>query len=139
MPGTLFDDLAAAITAGRPAVLATAIDGDQAGAKVLVVAPEGADDLQVTATALKWRLVALGALKPARARAIPDASLRHNGRQAGETNPPPLFPRPFMEVIGLGIREGRVSVRRAADLLSLTIDDLEDLFAAHGVETPFDL
>lgn len=50
MPGTLFDDLAAAITAGRPAVLATAIDGDQAGAKVLVVAPEGADDLQVTAT-----------------------------------------------------------------------------------------
>lgn len=98
-----------------------------------------ADNLQVTATALKWRLVALGALKPARARAIPDVSLRHNGRQAGETNPPPLFSRPFMEVIGLGIREGRVSVRRAADLLSLTIDDVEDLFAAHGVETPFDL
>ncbi len=98
-----------------------------------------ADDLQVTATALKWRLVALDALKPARARAIPDASLRYNGRQAGESSPPPLFSRPFMEVIGLAIREGRVSVRRAADLLSLTIDDVEDVFAAHGVETPFDL
>ncbi len=98
-----------------------------------------ADDLQVTATALKWRLVALDALKPARARSVPDAALRYNGREAGEPNPPPLFSRPFMEVIGLAIREGRVSVRRAADLLSLTIDDLEDLFAAHGVETPFDL
>ncbi|MBL8778938.1 MAG: XdhC family protein [Acidimicrobiales bacterium] len=50
MPDTLFDQLAAAITAGRPAVLATAIDGDQAGAKVLVVAPEEGDGLQVTAT-----------------------------------------------------------------------------------------
>lgn len=98
-----------------------------------------ADDLQVTATALKWRLVALGALKPARARAIPDAVLRYNGRKAGEPNPPPLFSRPFMEVIGLAVQEGRVSVRRAADLLSLTIDDLEDLFAAHGLEPPFDL
>ncbi len=98
-----------------------------------------ADTLQVTATALKWRLVALGALKPARARSAPDAALRYNGHEAGEPNPPPLFSRPFMEVMALAIREGRVSVRRAADLLSLTIDDLEDLFAAHGVETPFDL
>ena len=98
-----------------------------------------ADNLQVTATALKWRLVALGALKPARAHSVPDAALRYSGREVGESNPPPLFSRPFMEVIGLAIREGRVSVRRAADLLSLTIDDVEDLFAAHGVETPFDL
>lgn len=100
---------------------------------------KSADDLQVTASALKWRLVALGRLKLARARAIPDAALRYNGRDAGETNPPPLFSKPFMEVIGLAIQEGRLSVRRAADLLSMTIEDLEDLFAAHGVEPPFDL
>jgi xanthine dehydrogenase accessory factor len=47
---SLFDQLAVAIDAGHPAVLATAIEGDQAGAKVLVVAPERVDNLDVTAT-----------------------------------------------------------------------------------------
>src|SRR5690606_34934542 len=39
-----------------------------------------ADALQVTASALKWRLVALGRLKPAAAHSVPDAALRNNGR-----------------------------------------------------------
>ena len=39
-----------------------------------------ANELHVTASALKWRLVALGALTPAIARGVPDAALRHNGR-----------------------------------------------------------
>ncbi len=38
--------------------------------------------------------------------------------------PPPLFSKAFMEVIALAIDEGRVSARRAADLLDLTVDDL---------------
>ncbi|MCP4304898.1 MAG: ImmA/IrrE family metallo-endopeptidase [bacterium] len=96
-------------------------------------------DLQVTAPALKWRLVALGLLKPARARAIPDAMLRQRATEGETEPPPPLFSRPFMEVIGMAAREGRVSVRRAAGLLDLTVDDLEDLFATHGVEAPVEL
>ena len=40
----------------------------------------GADELQVTASALKWRLVALDRLTAGAARAIPDAVLRNNGR-----------------------------------------------------------
>ena len=58
----------------------------------------------VTASALKWRLVALDWLKPARARAISDAALRNNGhvgREAPKAVPPLLFSKPFMEVIGL--------------------------------------
>ena len=101
-----------------------------------------ADWLLVTASALKWRLVALDWLKPARARAIPDAALRnngHNGREAPKIALPLLFSKPFMEVIGRAIDEGRVSTRRAAGLLDLTVEDLADLFVAHGVEPPAEL
>ena len=101
-----------------------------------------ADELLVTASALKWRLVALDWLKPARARAIPDAALRnnrHNGREAPKIALPLLFSKPFMEVIGRAIDEGRVSTRRAAGLLDLTVEDLADLFVAHGGEPPAEL
>ena len=66
-----------------------------------------ADELLVTASALKWRLAALNELKPARARAIPEAALRNNGREAAEGTPPSLFSKPFMEVIGLAIDRAR--------------------------------
>jgi Zn-dependent peptidase ImmA (M78 family) len=101
-----------------------------------------ADELLVTASALKWRLVALDWLKPARARAISDAALRnngHKGREAPKIALPVLFSKPFMEVIGRAIDEGRVSTRRAAGLLDLTVEDLADLFVAHGVEPPAEL
>ena len=95
-----------------------------------------ADELLVTASALKWRLVTLGRLKPAAARAVPDATLRHNGRSAAQATTPPLFSRPFMEVIALAVDQGRVSARRAAGLLDLTVDDMVVLFATHGVPKP---
>ena len=99
-----------------------------------------ADELHVTASALKWRLVALGALKPAVARALPDAALRNNGRESAvEETPPALFSRSFVEVIGLAIDEGHVSVRRVASLLDLSVESLAELFTTHGVACPFDL
>ena len=98
-----------------------------------------ANELQVTASALKWRLVALDRLKPAVARAVPDAALRNNGRDAVPAVLPPPFSKPFMEVIALAVDEGRVSARRAGALLDLTVDDLADLFATHGVQSPVEL
>ncbi len=98
-----------------------------------------ANELQVTASALKWRLVAMDRLKPAVARAVPDAALRNNGRDAAPAAVPPLFSKPFMEVIGLAVDEGRVSARRASALLDLTVDDLADLFTTHGVPSPVEL
>jgi len=98
-----------------------------------------AQELQVTSSALKWRLVALDRLKQAVARAIPDAALRNNGREQIDEIAPPLFSRPFMEVINLAIDAGRVSMRRAAGLLDLTVEDLRDLFGVHGLEPPADL
>lgn len=98
-----------------------------------------ADALLVTASALKWRLVALDQLKPAAARAVPDAALRNNGRDAAQTVTPPLFSKPFMEVIALAIDQGRVSARRAAGLVDLSVDELGDLFTTHGVPSPLEL
>ena len=99
-----------------------------------------ADELHVTASALKWRLVALGALKPVAAHALPDAALRNNGRESAvEDLPPALFSKPFVEVIGLAIDKGHVSVRRIASVLDLSVEGLAELFTAHGVACPFDL
>ena len=98
-----------------------------------------ADELQVTASALKWRLAALGQLKPAAARSLPEAALRNNGRDPAEIVPPVLFSKPFAEVIGLAITGGHVSIRRVAGLLDLAIEDLMALFTTHDVERPVDL
>ena len=97
-----------------------------------------ADELRVTSSALRWRLVALGELKPAVARSLPEVALRNNGHEAVAGAPPALFSRPFVEVLGLAIEGGHVSVRRVAGLLDLTAEDLTDLFATHGVAPPAD-
>ncbi len=121
-----------------------------------------ADALGVTASALKWRLAATNRLTLKAARAVDDALLRHNGHAhlakhatkvfhrrsstvaQGDilvqkpTSPavdlkPPLFSTPFLAVIARALREGQISLRRVAHLLDLSIDDLPDLFAAHGI------
>ena len=98
-----------------------------------------ADELHVTSSALRWRLVALGELRSTVARSLPEEALRNNGNDAVEPDLPALFSRPFVEVLGLAIDKGHVSLRRVARLLELTIEDLADLFAAHDVSNPVDL
>lgn len=99
-----------------------------------------ADRLEVTATALLWRLVSLNLLERAEARAVPADLLRYNGlpmRPAGARSP--LFSKRFVEIVARAVDEGRVSVRKIASLLGLAVDDLGNLFTAHGVSAPYDL
>jgi Zn-dependent peptidase ImmA (M78 family)/transcriptional regulator with XRE-family HTH domain len=99
-----------------------------------------ADELLVSASALRWRLVSLGRLDKAVGSRIPESKLRHNGRpKPAEEILPPLFSKSFIEVIGRAIDQGRVAVRRVSYLLGLSIDDLADLFKTYGVEAPFAL
>ena len=98
-----------------------------------------ADELHVTSSALRWRLVALGKMKPAVARSLPESALRNNGHDVVEDALPALFSRPFVEVLSLAIDGGQVSVRRVAGLLDLTVEDLACLFAAHGIVHSVDL
>jgi XRE family transcriptional regulator, fatty acid utilization regulator len=98
-----------------------------------------AEALQVTATALKWRLVALGRLDSAQANKISDSVLRNNGRDIAKRVPPPLYSKAFMDVIALAIDEGQVSARKAADVLDMKLEDLAELCAIHGVKIAIDL
>lgn len=98
-----------------------------------------ANELDVSSSALRWRLVSLGLLTKKTAQAVPESALRNNGRAAEEAEAPPLFSRPFMEVIGASIDKGHMSVRRAAALVGLAIEDLHDLFEAHGLEFAIEL
>ena len=97
-----------------------------------------AEELCVTSSALRWRLVGLGHLNRATARAIPEGALRNNGRDKTEELPP-LFSRPFADVLARALDQGHLSVRRAAVLLGLTIEGLEGLFSTHDVDYALDL
>jgi len=93
--------------------------------------------MRVTSSALRWRLANLGRLDKSVANRIPEQRLRHNGRAKPVDEPLPLlFSKGFVEVIAQAIDQGRVAVRRVSHLLGLSIDDLADLFKAHGVDAP---
>jgi transcriptional regulator with XRE-family HTH domain len=99
-----------------------------------------ADQLEVTSTALLWHLVSLELLGRAEARAVPTELLHFNGlpmKPAGTA--PPLFSKRFVEIVARAVEDGRVSIRKIAGLLELSVDDLGDLFAAHGVPAPYEL
>jgi len=116
--------------------------GDWAGMDVgaIIAKLNGmADALAVTASALKWRLVALGSITQGVARQVPDAAIRNNGRASVLRDAPPIFSRRFLEVIARGLDEGHLSTRRAASLLGVTLDDLPDLYQAHGIDATMDL
>jgi len=98
-----------------------------------------ADELQVTSTALKWRLVSAGRLAKGEAQAVRDAALRNNGRARMDAAPPALFSRNFAEVIAKGLDEGQLSVRRAAALLDVRVDELPDWLGQHGLELSSEL
>ena len=60
-------------------------------------------------------------------------------RDNPETALPAPFSRSFMATMGAAMTGGRLSVRRAARLMETDVDGLAGLFAAHGLECPFDL
>ncbi len=98
-----------------------------------------ADEMQVSASALRWRLVGLGEIDQVTAQEISEAALHMNGREARTDVPPALYSRRFMEVVALALEGDRLSVERAVDLLDIASSDFEALFAAHGVECPKNL
>lgn len=104
-----------------------------------------ADRLEVTSSALLWRLVSLNLVERAEARALPAAAIRKNGHSSGlfagnrAPETPPLFSKRFVEIVARAIDEGRISIRKIAGLLGLPVDDLGELFAAHAVPAPYEL
>ena len=97
-----------------------------------------ADKLGVTSSALSWRLVSLKKLSQSIARSIPDSALKNNGGKS-PPDPPPLFSRAFVEILGEAIDQGYISVRRAAGLVGLVVEDLQQVFSDHDVDCAIEL
>ena len=93
----------------------------------------------VSAKALKWRLANLGWISKAEQLDIYDAKLTANGRPTKEQQLPRLFCDEFVRRMHTGLAKGELSVRRAASLLELTIEDLAQLFRDYQLPVPFDL
>ncbi|MGB3501069.1 MAG: XRE family transcriptional regulator [Mesorhizobium sp.] len=98
-----------------------------------------ADVFGMSSAALKFRLLNLGWISQAQADSVPDAVLRNNGRSARKPDAPLAFGRKFLAAFASGIGEGRISVRKAAGILGVTVDGLRSLLEAHGFENAFDL
>lgn len=92
---------------------------------------------RVSGPAMKWRLAGLGLLPRAAAGRIDDALLRPDGGEC--STPPARLSRKLVALLGWGIDEGHLSVRKAAEVIGTSVDDLAVLFAEHGLKTPFDL
>ncbi len=101
---------------------------------------EVADELLVTSQALRWRLVNTDRLNRAQNVSIVDDTLRNNGRdKPAKHGVPPLFSKPFVQIVATALDEGKTSMRRIASILDIAIDDLSGLFTAHGVAAPYEL
>jgi len=100
---------------------------------------ETATLLCVSAIALKWRMFYLGLLSRADLLPINDQKLTANGRPRAKQPTPRLFSVEFVQRIHAGLQAGDVSVRRAASLLGMTIEDLAELFEGYELAAVFDL
>lgn len=96
-----------------------------------------ATGMGVSGQAMKWRLVDLGELPRAQAERISADALRMDPDP--ETPLPPLFSQQFVDRLHWGLDNGHLTVRKAAQVMSMTIDDLQALFESYGMPVPFDL
>lgn len=96
--------------------------------------------LLVSADALKWRLYNMDFLSKADLEALDDQRLVGNGRpEAGSEEPPPLFSRVFIKRVQSALDEGRLSLRRAVDLLDITASQLAKLCRVYELPLSYDL
>lgn len=105
------------------------------GAQVAQWIRAAASLFKVSGDAMKWRLVGLKLLGKTSAMKLDASAIRVSS--ANET--PSRFSRRFVEILGWGIEKGQISVRRASDVVGLSIDDLVDVFSEHGLKAPFDM
>ncbi len=97
-----------------------------------------AEDLRVSALACKWRMHNLGYLSKADLTDIDDKLLVADGRAADAHPPLRLFSERFVRRIAAALDAGRLSAKRAASLLALSLGELAALLLDYGVEPSFE-
>ena len=94
---------------------------------------ETAQVFRVTPITLQWRLVNLDLLKQS-------ATVDVTGAGADPFAPrPQLFSEPFVARVHAGVEAGRLSLRRAASLLGVSILGFADLCRSYGLQLSYDV
>jgi transcriptional regulator with XRE-family HTH domain len=99
---------------------------------------ETAIRLRVSAEALKWRLRNLDLLSRQALEGIDDRRLVANGRPPGSMPPVRPFSEAFVLRVAGALDAGRLSAKRAASLLGVSLAELADLLQDYGIEPSFD-
>lgn len=99
---------------------------------------EGAARLRVSASAYKWRLRNLDLLSQREVDALDDGRLIANGPSTCDAPTPSLFSRHFVKPIAVALDTGRLSMRRAATILDLSLRELAALLQSYGHEAYFE-
>ena len=95
---------------------------------------QAAEQLQVSAEALGWRLRALGRIdEPTR------LELAQYRRVDTNETLPKLFSRDFVAQLHVALDKGRLSARKAAKTLGLSLHELTEVFEAYRLPSPFAL
>ncbi len=93
----------------------------------------------VSAKALKWRIINLGWLTDDQISKIADNLLTANGEPKKHKKKIPLFSDKFIKRLYEGLNNGHISARRAATLTELSLGKLLQIFKDYNLEPPFEL
>ncbi len=99
---------------------------------------EIAGEMSVSSQACKWRLRNLGLLSRAEVEGIDDRLLAPNGGQACWTGEVPPFSSDFIGVVAHALDTGRLSVKRTARVLRVSVTRLAQILSTYGHETYFE-
>lgn len=120
-----------------PSAVISARWAERAGEELSLWMSRTAAQLRVSVPALQWRLVNLGLISKAQVKAI--GSTARQAAASAQPKLPLLFSRRFIERVSGAVEAGRLSLRRAAALLGLSLAELADVCAAHGCPLSYDL
>ncbi len=94
--------------------------------------------LRVSSKALMWRLHGLELLPKGEMLAVNQDRLTGNGGSASAAAPEAAFSARFVERLHTALDAGRLSAKRAASLLGVTLPALAGLFGEYGLQPPFE-
>ncbi len=97
-----------------------------------------ASQFRVSSQACKWRLFNLDLLSKSELDGIDDWRLSRNGNARCGDRERPLFCASFVERLSVALDGGRLSVKRAAALLGVSVTLLAEILRAYGHETYFE-
>jgi Zn-dependent peptidase ImmA (M78 family) len=97
-----------------------------------------ADKFLVNSPAMLVRLKSLGLITQAQFDGM-DRNKLKEGRGLSKTTQPLSFNFEFASVLNEAIGEGKISVRKAAEDLNISINSLKEVFVSHNLPQVFDL